>query len=153
MYDAGFSNNAILSELNKLKYKTKLGNSFGKNSISEILRNEKYTEVYIFNRKIHKIKGKRNNRQSRSADQVTRIPNGMPRIIDQELWDRVQHRIESQHTKLGERAANKAISHYLLSGKLECGKCGCKMFGKNGGISNKKKRYDYYLCNKRDRTY
>ena len=153
MYDAGFSYDAIIQELNSRGFKTKTGRPFSKNSISDILRNEKYVGVYTYNRRQHKVKGKRNNRKEKPADQVIRVPGGMPQIIDQELWDRVQNRIASRKRNPGERAQNKAITQYLLTGKIKCGQCGFAMVGKNGGTWGDKKRYDYYICNNRERTH
>lgn len=152
MYDAGFSYNAIIRELNAKGMKTKTGQAFSKNSISDILRNEKYTGVYTYNRRPHKVKGKRNNRKEKPADQVMRIPGGMPQIIDQALWDRVQAKIADRRHDPGKRAHNKAFVEYLLTGKIECGACGMKMVGKNGGTWGDKARYDYYICNNRQRT-
>ncbi len=152
MYDAGFGYNVIIRELNAQGFKTKTGRAFSKNSISDILRNEKYTGTYIYNRRPHKVKGKRNNRKEKPADQVTKTPGGMPQIIRQEMWDRVQARIASRKHNPGERAKNKAITQYLLTGKIECGQCGFAMVGKNGGTWGDKKRYDYYICNNRQRT-
>ena len=153
MYDAGFSYDAIIRELNIKGFKTKTGRPFSKNSISDILRNEKYVGVYTYNRRQHKVKGKRNNRKEKPADQIVRIPGGMPQIIEQELWDRVQARIAGRKHNPGERARNKAITQYLLTGKIECGQCGFAMVGKNGGTWGDKKRYDYYICNNRERTH
>lgn len=42
----------IITQLNRLGYKTRLGNPFGKNSLTEILRNERYKGIYIFNRAV-----------------------------------------------------------------------------------------------------
>ena len=152
MYDQGFSYDAIIRDLNSQGFKTKTGQAFSKNSISDILRNEKYVGIYTYNRRPHKVKGKRNNRQEKPADQVIRVPGGMPRIIEQALWDRVQARIQGRKHNPGERAHNKAIVEYLLTGKIKCGACGMKMVGKNGGTWGDKKRYDYYICNNRERT-
>lgn len=152
MYDMGYSYDKILKTINSEGYKTKTGGTFGKNSISDILRNEKYTGVYIFNRTLRKVSGKRNHRKSKPDDQVIRVPGGMPRIIDQALWDRVQKRIEGRSRNMGERSRNHATKEYLLSGKIFCGKCGFAMIGKSG-TNAKKIRYDYYLCNKRDRKH
>ncbi len=109
--------------------------------------------VYTYNRRPHKVKGKRNNRKEKPADQVIRVPDGMPQIIDQKLWNRVQARISNRKHNPGERAKNKAITQYLLTGKIECGQCKFKMVGKNGGTWGDKKRYDYYICNNRERTH
>lgn len=153
LYDAGFSYDAIIRDLNTAGCKTKAGNAFSKNSIADILRNEKYLGIYTYNRRPHKVKGMRNNRKEKPVDQIIKIPGGMPQIIEQELWDRVQAKINARHKNPGERAHNKAITQYLLTGKIECGECGFKMVGKNGGTWGDKKRYDYYICNNRERTH
>ena len=44
----------IIKQLNALGYKTKVGRSFGKNSIHDILVNRKYKDDFIFNRSIGK---------------------------------------------------------------------------------------------------
>lgn len=49
LYLQGYGYSEIISELNKQGYKTKRNKSFGKGSLYEILRNEKYTGVYIYN--------------------------------------------------------------------------------------------------------
>ena len=79
MYAKGFGYNQILNELNRLGYKTKVGHVFSKNSLHDILRNEKYNGVYIFNRSASKANGKRNNHKNKDASEVIRIPKGMPR--------------------------------------------------------------------------
>lgn len=152
MYAEGMSYDKIVKSLNTQGFKTKTGGLFAKNSISDILRNEKYLGVYIYNRTIRKINGKRNHRKNKPDDQVVKIPGGMPQIIEQELWDKVQTIIQNRSKKPGERSRNRATREYLLSGKIECGLCGFKMIGKSG-TNGKKIRYDYYLCNNRDRKH
>jgi site-specific DNA recombinase len=50
MYATGKGYNEIIDKLNKEGYRTQTGRKFGKNSIHDILRNEKYRGIYIFNR-------------------------------------------------------------------------------------------------------
>ncbi|ACL75220.1 recombinase family protein [Ruminiclostridium cellulolyticum] len=50
MYASGHSYNEIIDTMNREGYRSKFGRSFGKNSLHDILRNEKYTGTYIFNR-------------------------------------------------------------------------------------------------------
>lgn len=40
----------IIEELNRRGVRTRRGRKFGRNSLHEILRNEKYTGVYIYRR-------------------------------------------------------------------------------------------------------
>jgi len=60
-YASGKGYNEILHELKQAGYKTQSGKQFGKNSIHDILINEKYRGVYIFNRSERKFNGKRNH--------------------------------------------------------------------------------------------
>ena len=49
-YASGYGYNSIINELTSLGYHTKSGKLFGKNSLYELLRNEKYIGVYTYNR-------------------------------------------------------------------------------------------------------
>ncbi|WP_303790985.1 recombinase family protein, partial [Ruminococcus flavefaciens] len=61
MFAEGYGYSAIADYLNKHGYTTKRGRIFGKNSLYEILNNEKYTGVFVFNRAAAKADSKRNN--------------------------------------------------------------------------------------------
>lgn len=113
------------------------------------MRNEKYNGVYIFNRAISKSNGKRNSHQNKGDDQVIRIPKGIPRIVDEKLFMNVQAIMDSRVIH-GERARQKAVINYLLSGKVICGKCGSAMVGNS---FNSPRRYSYYECNEKKRKH
>ena len=49
------------------------------------------------------------------------VPGGMPAIIDDELFERVQKRMKVNHRA---PARAKAKEEYLLTTKLFCGSCG-----------------------------
>ncbi len=51
MFADGHGYTAIINYLNEHGYKTKRGQIFGKNSLYEILNNEKYTGVFVFNKR------------------------------------------------------------------------------------------------------
>lgn len=147
MYANGKGYSEILSFLNENGYRTQRGRKFGKNSIHDILKNEKYTGVYIFNRTASKYNGKRNNRKYKNDEEIIRVEGGMPRIIDDETWKRVQERMNNN-----KHAANKAKEVYLLSGLIYCGKCGGSMTGIHTYGGRNKGYYSYYECNVRKRT-
>jgi len=148
LYTKGYGYDRINNELNRLGYRNKLGNPFSKHTLSSILRNEKYNGVYIFNRAVQKINGKRNNHKNKSDEEIIRIPMGIPRIVDEVTFIKAQEIIVTRRHP-GERSRMKAKTNYLLSGKVICGKCGCVMVG---NTINSKKPYAYYECNYRDRT-
>lgn len=70
-------------------------------------------------------------------------PGGIPAIIDQALFDRVQQRFEQNKIAHG-RSAKEDVS-YLLTTKLFCGKCGTLMGGESG-TSHMGTNYYYYKC-------
>ena len=65
-------------------------NLFLKSDLYEILRNEKYTGNYIYN-KIASTRpdGKFNRHEFKNADEVIRIEGGIPQIISKEDFDKV----------------------------------------------------------------
>ena len=70
-------------------------------------------------------------------------PGGIPAIVDQDLFDRVQQRFEQNRIAHG-RPAKEDVS-YLLTAKLFCGKCGTLMGGESG-TSHMGNTYYYYKC-------
>ncbi len=149
MYAYGKGYYEIIDKLNKDGYRTKTGRPFGKNSIHEILKNEKYRGVYIYNRTASKQAGKRNHHRSKSEDEIIKIEGGMPKIIDDETWKAVQERMEKNRRG---PAANKAKEIYLLSGLIYCGKCGGAMVGNRRRSGASKTIYVAYECSTRKRT-
>jgi site-specific DNA recombinase len=135
MYGEGQSYKNIIVVLNSKSYKTKANKPFGTNSLSTILRNERYVGTYIFNKIPQKHCGKRNSHAVNPN--AIRIENAMPAIISKELWQAVQARLKNNV----HNAANKAKVEYLLSGKVYCGKCGCAMVGQTS-----KYVYHFYIC-------
>ena len=99
-----------------------------KNSFFQIFRNRRYIGEY------------------RYKDIVT--PGGIPAIVDQDLFDRVQQRFEQNRIAHG-RPAKEDVS-YLLTTKLFCGKCGTLMGGESG-TSHMGNTYYYYKCGKAKR--
>ena len=70
------------------------------------------------------------------------VPDGIPVIVPQDLFDRVQRKLE-QNKKAP--AHNKAEVEYLLTTKLFCGHCGAYMCGESGKSRNGTVHH-YYKC-------
>ena len=113
----------IAASLNERGLRTRTGKPFVKNSFFQIFRNRRYIGEY------------------RYKDIVT--PGGIPAIVDQDLFDRVQQRFEQNRIAHG-RPAKEDVS-YLLTTKLFCGKCGTLMGGESG-TSHMGNTYYYYKC-------
>jgi len=147
MYASGKGYSDIIHILNNEGYRTQTGRPFGKNSIHEILKNEKYRGVYIFNRSASKKNGKRNHHKSKNEDEIIKIEGGMPRIIDDETWEKVNKRMAKN-----KKGANSAKETYLLSGLIYCSKCGGAMTGTRKFAGRNKSLYVSYECSTRKRT-
>lgn len=103
--------------------------------------------MYIFNRSERKIDGKRNNHKDKNEDEIIRIEGGMPQIVPEEIWKAVQKRM-----KKNKRGTNSAKELYLLSGLINCGKCGGAMTGTRKYAGRNKTLYLSYECSTRKRT-
>ena len=140
LYSQGKSYRYIIELLNQKGYKTKFGKTFGKNSLSTMLRNEKYIGNYIYNKIPPAKNGKRNSHAINPK--MIRIENAVPKIISNDTWDLVQKRLNSSK----HNARNNAKAEYLLSGKVICGKCHKAMIGQCSNY-----HYYFYVCSGRQR--
>lgn len=123
LYASGKKVMEICNILNAERYKTARGLVFNKNSLRTILKNKRYIGIYTYKDK--------------------EIPDGIPRIIDDDLFYEVA-RIMETNKKAPAKA--KAKEEYLLTTKLFCGHCKEMMRG-YGGTGKLGKRYYYYACN------
>ena len=71
------------------------------------------------------------------------IPKGIPAIIDEDLFERVQQRMALNKKA---PAKGKAAKEYLLTTKLFCGTCERLMAGESGTSSTKGVKHYYYKC-------
>lgn len=132
----------IIDELTRLGYHTKYGKPFGKNSLFELLRNEKYIGVYTFNRAAkRKRDGTRNYHETKDPSEIIRIPGGCPALIDKETFEKVQN-IMSENRKMSLQQHGQKV--YILSGKLFCANCGARMYG--NCKTTRGKTHFYYVC-------
>ncbi|MEE1124807.1 MAG: recombinase family protein [Acutalibacteraceae bacterium] len=146
MYLQGEGYTSIINELNRRGFKTKKANSFGKNSLYDILRNERYTGAYIYNKSLPVTSDKKFNRHaSKNAEDIIKVEGGIPQIISKEDFEKVQ---QSMNRRRHKAAAYKSKEEYLLSGKIICGECGSTY----AGNARRSKNYTYisYTCTKKN---
>lgn len=122
-YANGETTSQICNSLNSRNYRSSYGAQFNKNSLHRILRNKKYLGIYCYNG-IEK-------------------PGSIPRIIDDDLFSRVQERL-AINKAAPSRA--RATEEFLLTTKLFCGHCKSMMVGVSG-TSRTGAKYHYYSCN------
>lgn len=114
----------IFEDLNRRGILTKHGTQWGRSSFGKLLSNERYLGIYMF------------------AGHKT--PGGMPRIIEDDLFYRVQERMKTKSNARGSRRRQKSGT-YLLTGKVFCGHCKEPMVG-TSGTSKTGDLHFYYAC-------
>lgn len=138
-YAAGETYGQILSALNAQGLKTKRGAAFGRNSLHDLLKNEKYVGRAVFG---GKPAGKNGSRNSHAARGESCIVVPCPAIIDQATFDAVQRRMDEN--KHAGRSAEKV--EQPLKGKVFCGDCGSAMTLSISVSSKTRAKYYYYKC-------
>lgn len=147
--DVGY--NGISDWLDAHGIKSKRGMRIAKGSIHDILLNEKYTGVYIYNRATSKDPfGKRNNRTAKPENEIIRIENGMPAIISKETFKKAAEKMNKNRS-----GKHRAAEPYLLSGICFCGLCGGAMVGSSRGrhLDKNEKKQHFYECCSRKRNH
>ena len=109
----------IIQKLNE-KHIYNRGKSFARNTIYNILKNEKYSGIYRHNNEV--------------------FENMYPRIVSQEIYDKVRKKTSQNH--YGKRSIEVV---YLLRNKLKCGYCG-EPISAECGTSSKGNKRRYYKC-------
>ena len=122
LYADGVTIIELVKLLNDREIKSRRGGKISIDIIKRMLTNRRYIGEYSY------------------RDVV--VPNGIPQIISEDLFNRVQERMEKNKKA---PARFKAEDKYLLTTKLFCGKCGRFMVGESG-TSQTMKVHHYYRC-------
>lgn len=115
---------SIADDLNARNILTAAGKPWGKGSFHTMLGNVRYMGTYVYGE--------------------IRIENGIPAIIDRDLFERVQRRVETMKTLIKSRRRREDVE-YVLTGKLFCGHCKSAMTG-SSGTGKSGNMYYYYRC-------
>lgn len=132
---AGSGFGAVIREMRDCGVVGKRGKPIGYNQIYDILKNEKYTGVYIYTPV--QAKGKAAQRAKNSPGAI-RVEGAIPQIIEREKFEEVQ-KIMATRKHSGRHA------EYLCSRLVYCAECGAPMHA----IMTKQGRYGYYYCSKK----
>ena len=118
----GESRASIVRDLKDRGVLTSYGNPVNDNQLCRILKNERYTGVYIY--------------------KDIRVEGAVPKLISKEVFDLAQERLMKNNK--GGKGTYKT-EEYLLTGKLFCGICGNAITA-DAGTSKTGKMYYYYKC-------
>jgi len=122
-YDKGATIVELVRWMNSKNICTNRSRPMGIDSVKRMLHNRKYIGEYSY------------------RDVVQ--PGGIPAIVPQDLFDRVQMRLKKNKKAPARFKAKEEL--YLLSLKLYCGLCGAFMIGESG-TSHTGKIHQYYKC-------
>lgn len=150
MYAQGSSYADILAEVHKTGITGKLGRPIEKNTLHYILKNKRYTGLFLWGeyemRHMRKWVGRK---REEGDDQIISIPDAIPRIVPQDIAAAVEARMsKNKKNRLNHSSKKNEGRFYLLSGLIRCGECG----GPLCGVTNTSKGIEYkkYVCiNKR----
>lgn len=121
-YADGESIRDIVNDLNNRGLRTSRNCRFSYSAFNLLLQNRKYIGEYKYGKVV--------------------IPHGIPAIIQENIFQRVQERMAKNKQA---PAAAKASEAYILTTKLFCGQCGTMMVGESG-VGSKEVIYRYYKC-------
>ena len=144
--------------------------SWAPTAIHDMLRNERYVGVLVYGRMKNERDEEGSKYRVKQADKSTIIRVEVPelRIVDRDLWDRTQKRINGMRqaylrheSRDGTLAYGKAetgrYSRYLASGWFKCPECGASIIAHrmSTGSGHRRKMSGFYVCsanNKRGST-
>ena len=163
LYDSGYGLKRIAKMLTdegsaSVKYRRNDGlekvEGWATSTVRAALRREMYHGAVVWNKTRKKNDYGKLDVTDRPESEWIRTPAESLRIIDEDLWKRVQTRRDETEKKavrfesgyLSGRPPKDAVIN-LLAGIATCGECG-------GGIvvdqsNNRKGRYKYYICHRR----
>lgn len=147
-YAQGRSYREIIAGLNADGLTTKSGRPFGSNSLHDLMRNEKYIGVIVYGKAPRRANGKRNNHGA-EPDNIIRIEDAIPAIVDRDIWEKVQRKMDANKKAQAGRPAT--VREYPLKGKVFCGECGAAMV--HSASTTQSGRYHYYTCSGRQRLH
>ena len=128
-YNAGDTVQSIADALNAQGLRPRMSPKFKSTSFTVILKNRKYIGEYSAN----------------GCD----YPDIYPQIVDRDLFDAVQRKINANKRAPG---AGKAKVDYILQGKAFCGHCGAPLVGESGK-SKTGAVHHYYACAKKKKFH
>lgn len=145
MFLSGSGYAAMAKYLKQAGHKTARGNDFSKSSLHDIIKNEKYTGTYLWNRAASATKkGTRNTHKNKPDADIIRIPGALPTIIPRDTWLKAQDTMRKNKVRTGSYSAKQV---YTLSGIIFCGVCGRPLRITYGSRDKDGTPQRYYTCN------
>jgi site-specific DNA recombinase len=145
----------VVKKLNASPWKPRSGKAWSHPTVLSILHCEWYVGRAYYGRRSHRMQprsrdgtespGAKTIRTDKPRSEWIEVP--VPRILDDELFARVQERI--QESRRFSKRCLKREGVYLLRGLLKCGVCGYTYFGHTQARRSKyegRVEHTYYAC-------
>ena len=141
---------SVTDLLNREGILTARGNKWCITTLSDTLKNRKYTGAFVRFRyrtgKYHAIKDgeivARRKNDSREELEPMVVEGHHEAIVDKRAFERVQRKLARQQKRTQHRTGHQ----YIFSGLLRCGDCGGPMGGQPALDPSKYKKYFTYTC-------
>jgi DNA invertase Pin-like site-specific DNA recombinase len=142
LYASGYSQKRIAKLLNTegvpspQPQQGRISRSWCPSSIRVILHNDRYRGIVFWarTRKVRNPRTGRRVKRERPSNEWTKVEVPEQRIVPDELWEKVQHRLaevkshyKNQGSAAGLLRARAVNSPYLFSGIVKCGLCSANM--------------------------
>lgn len=144
LFADGFGGRVVARILRESGIRNRNGKTLSENTIREIVKNPLYKGIVVMNKEHFDFEAKRTIKNPES-EWIYR-EGIVPRIIEDDLWDRANKQINSRKTI--DRTHNVGINkgNNLLSSKIICGECGSKYW------RNKRQQGGYWYCSEGARS-
>lgn len=135
----------LCNYLNGKGIKTGRGNKWNKSSMSILLHKPVYKGVQVYHSQ------RKDYSNYTYTDRSIEIPDILPRLVSNEIWDLVQKKLEgnSRAPKNVKKADTPEEERFILTNYLYCGHCGSTMSGSSSTktlADGSKRKYTYYEC-------
>lgn len=151
-YVEGYGFRIIQKKLTNMGVYSSTGTQFSLSTLKRMIKNEKYKGMLVSGKTRYNFETKRN--EIVPPDERVYIPNGIPAIVDEEIWNKANMLIV-QKSEVFNKNYNQRIGRFsnrftpeqsALSGKIHCGKCG-KVFWHSPYITKVNRlRRDIWMC-------
>ena len=141
-YAEGIGCRKILYLLKERGITSSNGTDFSATTLKRMLKNEKYKGLLVSHKTLTDFETKRVTKVN-EEDYII-IPNGVPAIISEELWDKCNKIRQARVDKYKQQKSIPDYSEsykgkYVLSGKIICDACGKSMWHDTSNTQNKYK--------------
>jgi len=139
-YARGNGLGAIVDDLNSRGVPAPHGGQWAKNAVLSMLKNPAYVGTRVYFKHNYHDRTTTEKKRVRPAEEWIKRDDAHPAIVERSLFEQVQARFQKRKPRDGRHYD----SPYLLSGMIQCARCGHRYYGQMKYHEGRKS--PYYLC-------